>query len=187
MLSGRPDSPDQSCRAIQASITSACGSHAAGCCCRPSTTASARRFNRYLRVLSSTPRSPAMLRTLLPLPTSTSAQTRSRSDSFATKASRVRKPYPRQPQDNAGKWVFFKINSKASSAVVDGPDINRVLQVAVDSLDLMQLLVTHGYVLGAHVLATGADQVLAIQLGFGGDFGLVDYQLAVLLLPVVSA
>src|SRR5690625_521037 len=118
MLSGRPVSPDQSCRSIQASITSACGSQADDCCCRPSTAASARRFSRYLGLLSSTPGSVAMLRTLLPLPTSTSAHTRSRSDSFATKASRVRKTYPRQPHDYAGKWVSPKSNSKASSDTV---------------------------------------------------------------------
>src|SRR5690625_3459108 len=71
--------------------------------------------------------------------------------------------------------------------VVDGSDVNRVLEVPVDPFNLVQLLVAHGDILSSHVLITGADQVLPIELRFSGDFGLVDYELAVLLLPQVPA
>src|SRR5690625_594591 len=72
-------------------------------------------------------------------------------------------------------------------AVVDGSDVNRVLEVPVDPFNLVELLVAHGYILSAHVLVAGADQVLPIELRFSGDFGLVDDELAVLLLPQVPA
>jgi hypothetical protein len=64
--------------------------------------------------------------------------------------------------------------------VVDGPDVDGVLEVAVDALDLVQLLVAQAMSSVLRCVA-GADEELAVELGFGGDLGRSMASLPVLL------
>jgi hypothetical protein len=74
------------------------------------------RFSRYRSVLSSTPRSLATARTLLPASvTRTSAHTSSRSDSVATLASQVPGTYPEEAQNTPGNRLSTNDDGTASS------------------------------------------------------------------------
>src|SRR5262249_38057828 len=72
-------------------------------------------------------------------------------------------------QDDVGADTWFE-------AVVDRPQVQGGLQGAPAAFDLEQLLVAQGDVLSAEVGVGGAEQVLAVQLGFPLDRRLVDAQ-----------
>ena len=61
-------------------------------------------------------------------------------------------------------------------AVAHGAQVQRRLHVAPAALDLQQLLVGQRDVLGGERRVAGAQQVLAVEVGLGGDGGLVDPQ-----------
>src|SRR6266536_1023031 len=63
-------------------------------------------------------------------------------------------------------------------AVVDGPQLQRCLQIAPCALDLEQLFVAEGDVLGGEGGVGGAEQKLAVQALLGVDGGPVDAEQA---------
>lgn len=62
--------------------------------------------------------------------------------------------------------------------VIDRPQLQVGLHVAPAPLDFQELLVAQGDVLGGQVRVAAAQEILAVQVGFGFDLGLVDAELA---------
>ncbi len=64
-------------------------------------------------------------------------------------------------------------------SVVDRAQVEDVLLVAPAVLDLDQLLVVDGDLVGGEVIVGGGEQELAIEVGVGLDLGAVDHEPAV--------
>src|SRR6185437_10080220 len=74
-------------------------------------------------------------------------------------------------QDDVGADPLFL-------AVVDGPQVDDLLEVPPAALDFQQLLVAQGDVLGGHRRVGGAQQVLAVQVLLGLGLRCVDAEQA---------